>query len=221
MKLLPRDPFQRRVFAGFLVFLAASCINPPYLDFMLLQHVPTIASLALLVYVVNRLAVSRLSYSLTIAFLILHTIGARYLYSNTPYDLWASGLTGHTISEMFGLTRNHYDRVVHLSFGLLMAPPIQELEQKYLKLSPTMSCVLAIEFVIAISGAYEMIEWLVAVLFAPDWAESFLGQQGDPFDGQKDMALATAGSMLPIGIVAIKGRTAADASQAAPTHSQS
>ncbi len=221
MKLLPRDPFQRRLFAGFLVFFAASCIAPPYLDFMLLQHVPTIASLALLVCVVNRLTVSRLSYSLTIAFLVLHTIGARYLYSNTPYDLWASWLTGHTISEMLGLTRNHYDRVVHFSFGLLMAPPIQELERHYLKLSLTMSCVLAIEFVIAMSGAYEMIEWLVAVLFAPDWAESFLGQQGDPFDGQKDMALATAGSILSIGIVALKGGTAAGASQAAPTRSQS
>jgi putative membrane protein len=205
MTLLPRDPFQKRLFAGFLVFLAISCMRPPYLDFMLMQHVPTMASLVLLVYVVNRLVVSRLSFALTIAFLVLHTIGARYLYSNTPYDLWASWLTGHTVSEVLGLTRNHYDRVVHCSFGLLMAIPIQELEQRYLRLSLAMSCVLAIEFVIAMSAIYEMIEWLVAVVFAPDWAESFLGQQGDPFDGQKDMALATAGSMFSIGVVALLG----------------
>jgi putative membrane protein len=205
MSFLPRDPFQRRLFAGFLCFFAVSCLNPPYLDFMLMQHVPTIASLAFLVYVVNHLAVSRLSYSLTILFLVLHTIGARYLYSNTPYDDWAYWLTGRTVSETLGLTRNHYDRVVHFSFGLLMTVPIQELERRYLKLSRAMSCLLAIEFVIAMSAVYEMIEWLVALVFAPDWSESFLGQQGDAFDGQKDMALATLGSMISISIVALTG----------------
>jgi putative membrane protein len=205
MTFLPRDPFQKRLFAAFLVFFAASCTAPPYLQFMLMQHVPTIASLAVLVYVVNRLPVSRLSYSLTILFLVLHTIGARYLYSNTPYDELAYWISGTTVSDAFGLTRNHYDRVVHFSFGLLMSVPIQELEQRSLKLSLTMSCVLAIEFVVAMSGAYEMIEWLVAVLFAPDWAESFLGQQGDLFDGQKDMALATAGSLISIGTIWAKG----------------
>ena len=205
MTLLPRDPFQKKLFALFLVFLAISCMNPPYLDFMLMQHVPTMASLILLVYVVNRLVISRLSFSLTIVFLVLHTIGARYLYSNTPYDDWAYWLTGQTVSETLGLSRNHYDRVVHFSFGLLMAVPIQELEQRYLRLSVAMSCILAIEFVIAMSAIYEMIEWLVAIVFAHDWAESFLGQQGDPFDGQKDMALATAGSLLSIGAVALSG----------------
>jgi putative membrane protein len=205
MTLLPRDPFQKKLFAGFLVFLAISCLKPPYLDFMLMQHVPTIASLMLLVYVVNRLVISRLSFSLTIAFLVLHTIGARYLYSNTPYDEWAYWLTGHTVSEVLGLSRNHYDRVVHFSFGLLMAVPVQEIEQRYLRLSAAVSCILAIEFVIAMSAIYELIEWVVAMIFAPDWAESFLGLQGDPFDGQKDMALATAGSILSIGAVALSG----------------
>jgi putative membrane protein len=205
MTLLPRDPFQKTLFAAFLVFLAVSCLNPPYLDFMLMQHVPTLASLVLLVFVVNRLAISRLSFTLTIVFLVLHTIGARYLYSNTPYDDWAFWLTGRTVSDTLGLTRNHYDRLVHFSFGLLMAVPIQEIEQRYLRLSVAMSCILAIEFVIAMSAAYEMIEWLVAIVFAPDWAESFLGLQGDPFDGQKDMALATLGAILSISVVAIAG----------------
>lgn len=205
MSFLPVDPFQRRLFAGFLIFFAASCIAPPHVDFLLMQHVPTILALILLVFVSNRLVVSRLSFVLTIIFLALHTLGARYLYSYTPYDEWAYWLTGRTISGSFGLTRNHYDRVVHFSFGLLMAIPIQELERRYLKLSLTMSCILAIEFTIAMSATYEMIEWLVSVVFAPDWADSFLGQQGDHFDGQKDMALATVGAMISVGIVAMGG----------------
>ena len=206
MPFLPRDPFQRACFAAFLVFFAASCIAPPFVNFLLMQHVPTILAMVLLVYVSNRLILGRLSYLLVITFLALHTLGARYLYSYTPYDEWARALTGHTISAALGLTRNHYDRVVHFSFGLLMAVPIQELERRYLKLSLTMSSLLAIEFVIAMSATYEMIEWLVAVVFTPEWADSFLGQQGDHFDGQKDMALATAGAMISIAVAAVMGR---------------
>jgi putative membrane protein len=66
--------------------------------------------------------------------------------------------------------------------------------------------VLAIEFSLATSAVYELIEWLVAVTFTPEWADQFLGQQGDMFDGQKDTALATAGAILSIGILAIKSR---------------
>ncbi len=84
MAFLPNDRFQKTGFLFFLIFFAGSCINPPYLQFLLMQHVPTLASLALLVFVVNRVEVSRWSYCLTLVFLVLHTIGARYLYSYTP-----------------------------------------------------------------------------------------------------------------------------------------
>ena len=47
-----------------------------------------------------------------------------------------------------------------------------------------------------------LIEWLVAVAFTPEWADQFLGQQGDPFDAQKDMTLATAGALVSIGLLA-------------------
>jgi hypothetical protein len=49
-------------------------------------------------------------------------------------------------------------------------------------------------------------EWLVAVTFTPKWADQFLGQQGDIFDAQKDMALATAGAILSVGIVSALNR---------------
>ncbi len=54
--------------------------------------------------------------------------------------------------------------------------------------------------------AYELLEWLVAVVFTPAWAEQFLGQQGDVFDAQKDMALATAGACVSIGLLALASR---------------
>jgi len=201
--LLPQDRIQQWLFLAFLLFFAGSCIAPPYAQYLLMQHVPTMLAAVLLVYVSNRFSISRLSFASIILFLCLHTLGARYLYTYTPYDEWSQRLFGISISETFGLERNHYDRLVHFSFGLLLAVPIQEFERRHLKLSIAVSSILAIECILATSAAYELIEWLIAVIFTPDWAEKFLGQQGDIFDAQKDTALATAGAIFSISLMAI------------------
>ncbi len=203
MRLLPADRFQQTLFALFLIFFAATCINPPHLQFVMMQHVPTLVVMGLLVVFSNRFVISRLSFASIILFLGLHTLGARYLYSYVPYDTWSELLFGINITEHFGFERNHYDRVVHFSYGLLLAVPIQEFERRYFGLSAKLSAVLAIECILATSAAYELGEWLVAVFFAPEWAEAFLGQQGDIFDAQKDMALATVGAMLSIGLLKV------------------
>jgi putative membrane protein len=50
---------------------------------------------------------------------------------------------------------------------------------------------------------YELIEWAIAVFVGGDVGQSYLGSQGDEWDAQKDMALATLGGMITIGIVAV------------------
>src|SRR5262249_43002398 len=119
VKLFPRDRCQQVLFLIFLVFFAGSCVKPPYLQFLLMQHVPTILAALLLGYLSNRFPISRLSFFAIILFLTLHTLGARYLYSYVPYDAWAQKLLGINITETFGFQRNHYDRLVHFSYGLL------------------------------------------------------------------------------------------------------
>jgi len=197
-ELVPRDPFQKLLFTLFLCVFAVSCINPPYLQFMLMQHVPTVLVTILLGIASNRFLISRFSFASIILFLCLHTLGARYLYSYVPYDRWSEAMLGLNISEYFGFVRNHYDRVVHFSYGLLLAVPILEFERRYFQLSVNVSAALAVECILATSAAYELAEWAVAVVFAPEWAESFLGQQGDPFDAHKDMALATTGALVSV-----------------------
>ena len=204
--MLPADRYQQALFLFFALFFAASLYAPPYAEYMLMQHAPTMAAALLLVYLSKRFAISRLSFTSIIAFLCLHTLGARYLYSYVPYDAWSEALFGVNLTRLFGFERNHYDRVVHFSFGLLMAVPIQEFERRHLKLSFALSSVLAVECILATSAGYELIEWLVAVIFTPEWADTFLGQQGDPFDAQKDTALATAGAILSVGTAAIAHR---------------
>jgi putative membrane protein len=206
MKFLPRDPFQRGAFLFFLVFFFCSCLAPPYPDYLLMQHVPTVVAALLLGYLSNRFVIVRFNFFLIVLFLTLHTLGARYLYSYLPYDAWAEQLLGINITETFGFERNHYDRLVHFSYGLLLVLPIQDLERRHLNLPSSLSGWLAIEFIIATSAIYELIEWLIAVVFTPDWAESFLGQQGDVFDAQKDIALATLGAILSVCISVLNNR---------------
>ena len=62
---------------------------------------------------------------------------------------------------------------------------------------------LAIEFILAASAAYKLMEWMIVVVFTPDWAESFLGQQGDIFDGQDDTALATLGACITVATTSL------------------
>ncbi len=206
MPVIPRDPVQRILFACFLLFFAGSCISPPFLQFLMMQHVPTVLAALLLGWMANRFTISRISFALIVLFLCLHTLGARYLYSYTPYDVWSEALLGVNITELFGLERNHYDRLVHFSYGLLLVVPIQEFERRYLRLSMIVASVLAVEFILATSAAYELLEWGIAVVFTPDWAESFLGQQGDIFDAQKDTALATLGALISVSILMLLRR---------------
>ncbi|MEA1951127.1 MAG: DUF2238 domain-containing protein [Planctomycetota bacterium] len=207
MNLIPKDHFQRVLFLLFLVFFIASCIKPPYLQFLLMQHVPTVLAIFLLAYLSNRFAISRSSFSLIIVFLCLHTLGARYLYSYFPYDDLSEYLLGINISESFGFSRNHYDRLVHFSYGLLLVVPAREVAHRHFRISAGLSSLLAVGFIIATSAGYEFIEWLVAITFTPEWADQFLGQQGDMYDAHKDMALATAGAVLSASILAFARRS--------------
>lgn len=200
MQLVPRDSYQKVAFLILLVFLVGCCINPPYTDYLWLQHAPTLVAMGLLVFIANRYVISPFSFTLIVLFLVMHMLGARYLYSNVPYDDWFETIMGFNLSEIFGFERNHYDRLTHLCYGLLLVIPIQEFERRYFHLSLGLSAILAIEFIIATSALYEIVEWLVAITLSPEWAGHFLGHQGDMFDAQKDMALATLGASISIGL---------------------
>ena len=60
---------------------------------------------------------------------------------------------------------------------------------------------MPVEFVLAFSAIYEIIEWLIAVAFGGDLGVAYLGTQGDPWDAIKDMALAGLGSVIAMPLV--------------------
>ena len=131
----------------------------------------------------------------------LHTLGGRYAYSNVPYDDWARALSGTSLSDAMGWTRNHYDRLVHFAFGALSVIPVAEIARRWGGLSPRGAALTVVAWALAISCLYEIFEWLLTIVAAGETADRYNGQQGDIWDAQKDMALATLGAILLLPVL--------------------
>lgn len=173
-----------------------------------LQHLPTAVLLAAAVPLLRRWPLGNASVAAIFAFFMLHALGAQYSYSFVPYDAWLKAVAGTDLSSHFGFVRNHYDRLVHFCFGLLAIRPVREIAHRHFGLSPRAAAYIAPEFVLAFSACYEIFEWTLAVTMSPADAEAYNGQQGDPFDSQKDMAMAALGAIVATVVLGIRHRFA-------------
>lgn len=190
----------------FLVFWAVLAIEPVSRQDWLLENLLVFASVPTLILTRHRLRFSNAAYGCIFAFFVLHAVGAHYTYSEVPYDDWWRALTGAPFNDLFGWNRNHYDRLVHFMYGALMLPPTVELLDHYAPARSFWRWLLPITFLMAHACAFETFEWLAALLVAPELGDAYLGTQGDPWDAQKDMALATLGSILVMIIVTLVRR---------------
>jgi putative membrane protein len=107
---------------------------------------------------------------------------------------------------MFGFTRNHYDRLVHFSYGLLAVAPVSEVLQRHAGIGSRIALYIAVESVFAVSMVYELLEWQLAVIMQGPLADAYNGQQGDIWDAQKDMALAASGAVIAAVVIRLKRR---------------
>ncbi len=173
--------------AVFLVVWGALAVAPRYREDWLLENLPTFVAVPLAVWSYWRARLSDRSYVQATAFLLLHAIGSHYTYSEVPMGAWAQ--------QALGLARNHYDRFVHLSFGVLMVRPALDLVARATRPERSGAALaLSVLCVLAASAGYELIEWVVASVADPAAGTAFLGTQGDAWDAQKDMALALVGA---------------------------
>ncbi len=150
----------------------------------------------------RRLTLSRISYFLIYVFLSVHLIGAHYTYSLVPYDQWLEAATGRTLSDLLGWERNNFDRVVHFSYGLLLAYPVREMFLRVAALRGFWGYFFPLDVTMSTSMLYELIEWGAAVAFGGELGQAFLGTQGDVWDAHKDMALASTGALIAMLVTA-------------------
>ena len=155
------------------------------------ENILTVIFLGVLTSTYRRFQFSDMSYTLIFIFVMLHIFGAHHTYAEAPLGFW--------IRDMLGLERNPYDRIVHFSFGLLMAYPMRDYFMNKMQWPSWVCWVLPIEITLSFSGAYEIIEYAVADIFFTDVGIAYLGTQGDVWDAQKDMLIALTGAVVGMG----------------------
>ena len=189
---------QRRMIWLLMAAVGLANIAQPYPDLAPLQHGPTVALILAAPWLLRRWSLSTSAFACIWLFLLLHTLGARWIYSYVPYDDWARTISGHDISSLFGMKRNGFDRLVHFSFGALLTLPIAEVASRHGGAPWRWSLAFGFAMVGLGSAIYEIFEWLLTLVAAGDTADYYNGQQGDIWDAQKDMALAQIGSTLAV-----------------------
>lgn len=167
-----------------------------------LENVLVVAAAVTMVLSYNHLLLSRISYTLIFIFLCLHALGAHWTYSLVPYDQVFRSIAGHSFNELMGWERNHYDRIVHFFYGLLLAYPIRELFLRIAEARGFWGYFLPVVLTMAASMFYELVEWGAAEVFGSELGMAFVGAQGDIWDAQKDMLLATLGALIAMVMTA-------------------
>jgi len=189
---------------SFGVIWVLLAVRPWYRQDWLLENVIVFLAIPLLVLMYRRAVLSRVSYLMVFAFLTLHEVGAHYTYSEVPYDAWWQSITGFSLNAALGWERNHFDRLLHLLFGLLITNPMRELLNRTAGLRGAWSYALPVLVMLSMSTTYELIEWGAAMVFGGDLGMAYLGTQGDVWDAHKDMgcaALGAIGSMLFVATI--------------------
>src|SRR4030095_5892132 len=181
-----------------LVFIAVwvwAAINPTYRHDWLLENYLVFIVVPIIILVGRYFKLSNVSYGLITLFMILHVIGSHYTYAEVPF--------GDVLQSWLGASRNMYDRLVHFSFGFLLAYPIREVFLRVTRVKGFWGYYLPFDVTLAFSAVYEIIEWVAAANIDPAAGLAFLGSQGDVWDAQKDMTLAGTGALLAMIIIAL------------------
>lgn len=168
----------------------------------LLENGLVALAVTILVYGYRQLRFSSMSYVALFVFLCLHEVGAHYTYSQVPFAHWIERVMPPGWVRIIDPARNDYDRAVHFAYGFLVLPAAVELFARRAPPQGLWRWILPVTFVMAHSTIYELVEWAAAAVFGGDLGQMYLGTQGDEWDAQKDMFMATVGSVVAMILLA-------------------
>lgn len=126
------------------------------------------------------------AYGMMSVLIFLHTIGGHYTFAQVPFG-W--------VTDTFGFERNHFDRMAHFSVGFYAFPVAEWLHRNKWVANKLLLATFPVFSIATVAMGYELIEWIFAVLAAPEAGIAFLGSQGDIWDAQKDMLADTLGAI--------------------------
>ena len=175
------------IYCGVLLW---SAIRPKDYFTWFLEVAPALIGFAVLAVTYRRFPLTALAYWLILIHSVILMVGGHYTYAEVPLFDW--------LREAFHWQRNNYDKVGHFAQGFIPAILAREI---LLRLNVVRGRVwlnfVVISICLALSAAYELVEWGVA-LASGDSAVAFLATQGDPWDTQSDMGFALLGALLAL-----------------------
>ncbi len=175
------------IYFVFVAIWAILAIHPKYPSDWLLENVLVFTLFPLVIWMDRRYRFSLISLLLLLIFASLHELGAHFTYAEMKFF--------DPITHLFGFSRNHFDRVVHFLYGLMVFRPLFEIIGRYVRSAKT-ALLFTFSMIVSISALYEILEWAAAMIFHPDLGIAFLGIQGDIWDAQKDTLAAIIGAMI-------------------------
>lgn len=178
----------------YFAVLIWSVIAPKDLFTWFLEVLPALIGLVVLALTRRRFPLTPLAYGLILVHCVILMVGGHYTYAEVPLFDW--------LRDAFHWQRNNYDKVGHFVQGFVPALLAREVLLRLAVVNGrSWLNFLVVCFTLALSAAYELLEWAVAAA-SGDSAVSFLATQGDPWDTQSDMALALVGALLALALLA-------------------
>ncbi|RXK06106.1 DUF2238 domain-containing protein [Halarcobacter bivalviorum] len=177
------------IYCIYILIWIIMAINPKYPEDWLLENILVFLFFPFVLWSDIKYKYTLLSIFFLLIFASLHSLGSHFTYAQMEYF--------NFITQFFGFERNHFDRVVHFLFGLLVFRILFEIITVYSN-SVKSSLFFTFSLVVCIATIYELLEWLAAVTFYPELGMAFLGTQGDIWDAHKDTLLACIGAFINI-----------------------
>ena len=173
-----------------LALLVLSGVNPYDRTTWVLEVFPVVIALPLLWLTYRRYPLTNLLYACIFAHACVLMLGGAYTYARVPL--------GFEIASVLDIERNPYDRIGHFFQGFVPALVAREIliRGDYVR-GRKMLVFVVVCIALAISAAYELVEWASALALGQG-ADEFLGTQGDPWDTQKDMFCALLGAVTAL-----------------------
>jgi putative membrane protein len=152
-----------------------------------------VVALPILIATHRRFPLTPLLYRLLFVHALILILGGAYTYARVPLGFW--------FADLFGLTRNYYDRLGHLAQGFIPAILAREILARRSPLNGSRWLPLVVVSIcLAFSAFFELIEWWSALALGAD-ADAYLATQGDPWDTQADMFCALIGAIVAVALL--------------------
>lgn len=175
------------VYALYVLVWGIMAINPKYPEDWLLENILIFIFFPFIIYMDKKYHYTLLSIIFLLIFASLHSLGSHYTYVEMEHF--------DVITEFFGFERNHFDRVVHFCFGLLLFRSLFEMINRG-AYSLKIALFFTFTTIVTIAAVYELFEWFAVTLFHPELGSAFLGTQGDVWDAHQDILVAIVGALV-------------------------